>query len=161
MAMRDMLPLKRLRKLALAATRYQRAMTLGVRIAARDADGAILLVRHTYLRGWYLPGGAVDAGETLAEAALRELREETGVLPAAGAVPELFAVYHNRGNHLRDHVALYRLSDVIVPEGALRPSREIREARFFAADALPEETTPATRRRLSELAGEIGVAPLW
>ena len=102
--MRTILPLKAIRRLALAATRYQRAMTLGVRIAARDADGAILLVRHTYLRGWYLPGGAVDAGETLAEAALRELREETGVLPGADAAPELFAIYHNRRDHLRDHV---------------------------------------------------------
>jgi ADP-ribose pyrophosphatase YjhB (NUDIX family) len=159
--MRTILPLKAIRRLALAATRYQRAMTLGVRVVARDADGAILLVRHTYLRGWYLPGGAVDAGETLAEAALRELREETGVLPGAGAAPELFAIYHNRRDHLRDHVALYRLSAVLVPEGALRPNREIREARFFAVDALPEETTPATRRRLAELAGESEIAPLW
>lgn len=161
--MRTSLPLKALRRMALSATRFRRAMTLGVRVAAWDEEGAVLLVRHTYLRGWYLPGGAVDPGETLAEAALRELREETGVLPGPSPAggPELFAVYHNVRDHPRDHVALFRLVGVRVPEGALAPNREIREARFFAADALPEETTPATRRRLAELAGDTEISPQW
>ncbi|MCC4242829.1 NUDIX domain-containing protein [Stappia indica] len=157
--MRRSLPgMKALRRLALSATRYQRAMTLGVRVAATDGQGRLLLVRHTYLAGWYLPGGAVDAGETLAEAALRELREETGVI---GGEPVLFAVYHNRRNHIRDHVALYRVAVAEVPDDALTPNREIREARFFALEALPPDTSPATLRRIAELSGESPPSPLW
>ncbi|WP_244296451.1 NUDIX domain-containing protein [Stappia sp. TSB10GB4] len=147
-----------LRRLVLAATRYQRAMTLGVRVAATDAEGRLLLVRHSYLAGWYLPGGAVDVGETLAEAALRELREETGV---SGGAPVLFAVYHNRRNHIRDHVALYRVAVAEVPEAAFTPTREIREAGFFAPQALPPDTSPATLRRIAELAGDSPPSPFW
>lgn len=157
--MRRSLPgMTALRRLVLSLTRYQRAMTLGVRVAATDGEGRLLLVRHTYLAGWYMPGGAVDAGETLSEAALRELREETGVI---GGEPALFAVYHNRRNHIRDHVALYRVAVEAVPDGALAPNREIREAGFFAPDALPPDTSPATLRRIAELAGESPPSPFW
>ena len=42
-----------------------RPMTLGVRALAFDAEGRILLVRHTYIRGWHLPGGGVESGQTM------------------------------------------------------------------------------------------------
>ncbi|GGE87102.1 hypothetical protein GCM10007285_13430 [Stappia taiwanensis] len=141
-------------------------MTLGARVAVIDAgggdgdgSGSVLLVRHSYLPGWYLPGGGVDPGETLAAAACRELAEETGVL--CEAAPVLFAIYHNAQGHPRDHVALYRVSRFTVPEGALAPNAEIREAGFFPLCDLPDGTTPATRRRLAELAGTVPVSEVW
>ena len=39
-------------------------MTFGVRAAVIDAENRIFLVKHTYVPGWYLPGGGVDPGET-------------------------------------------------------------------------------------------------
>jgi 8-oxo-dGTP pyrophosphatase MutT (NUDIX family) len=48
-------------------------------VVIRDGAGRILLVRHTEGR-WQLPGGAVDPGETPAEAARRECMEEMGVV---------------------------------------------------------------------------------
>ncbi len=55
-----------------AFLRLTRPLTLGVRcIVARD-DGHVLLVRHTYLPGWYLPGGGVERGESLEAAIARE-----------------------------------------------------------------------------------------
>jgi ADP-ribose pyrophosphatase YjhB (NUDIX family) len=49
-----------------------------------ERDGQILLLKRAggaMTGGWYLPGGAVDAGETVEEAARRELYEESGLAP--------------------------------------------------------------------------------
>src|SRR3954470_9815939 len=44
-----------------------------------DEQGAILLIRRTDSGNWSLPGGAINLGETVREAAVRETKEETGV----------------------------------------------------------------------------------
>ena len=43
--------------------RFARAMTLGVRTLVIDGEGRIFLVKHSYVSGWHLPGGGVEAGE--------------------------------------------------------------------------------------------------
>lgn len=55
---------------------FTRGATLGVRALCFDDAGRIFLVRHTYLPGWYLPGGGVERGETLLMALNKEIREE-------------------------------------------------------------------------------------
>ncbi len=122
--------------------------TLGVRVIVEDEHKRVLLVRHSYLKGWYLPGGGVDNGETLEEAACREVREEAGV--AARNRPALLNIYLNEEAMGRDHVGLYHLSDWSAAENFLSPNTEIAEAAFFALDALPEGLSGATARRLTE-----------
>lgn len=46
---------------------------------AFDSEGRMLLIQQPWADGWMMPGGALQPGETLAEAAVRELAEETGV----------------------------------------------------------------------------------
>lgn len=43
------------------------------------ADDKLLVIRNSYKKAFSLPSGGVDAGETFAEAAIRELREEVGI----------------------------------------------------------------------------------
>lgn len=122
-------------------------MTLGVRALAFDATGAIFLVRHTYVPGWHLPGGGIEPGETAVESLTREMAEEGNLILTEP--PRLFGFYFNNKASRRDHVAVYVATNVM-QTAPLVGNREIAEARFFPANALPDGTTPATRRRVME-----------
>jgi len=137
--------------------RFARPMTLGVRAAIFDGDGRVFLVRHGYTPGWHFPGGGVEAGETLMSALAREAKEE-GNIRITGA-PRLFGVYHNTKDTKRDHVALFVIRDF--EQGPHKPNWEIREARFFPLDALPEGTSESTRRRLDEIGNGAPAAERW
>jgi ADP-ribose pyrophosphatase YjhB (NUDIX family) len=137
---------------------FARGMTMGVRAACFDDKGRILLVRHSYVPGWHMPGGGLERRETAFAALVKELREE-GNLELTDP-PELFHVYSNRLTSKRDHVLFYRCRNVrqTVPR---KPDLEIVEAGFFALDDLPKDTTAATHRRLAELSGNLPPADFW
>ncbi|WP_281354785.1 NUDIX domain-containing protein [Chelativorans alearense] len=137
----------------------RRPMTLGVRGVVYNAQAnTVLLVRHTYVAGWQLPGGGVEPGETTEAALARELEEE-GNIALTGA-PELKSVHFNRKASRRDHVAVYLVAGFRQTHPH-KPDGEIAEARFFPLDALPEETTEGTRRRLSEIFEGAPVSAEW
>ncbi|MGP1395085.1 MAG: NUDIX domain-containing protein [Inquilinaceae bacterium] len=140
------------------ALRLRPPLTLGVRAMVLDDRDFVLLVRHTYRDGWYLPGGGVDRWETLAEAAARETREEACVVVEALGDP--FGVYAHFIPEKSDHVALFVTRDWR-HDGALRRSPEIADSGFFPADALPDGTTEATHRRLAEVLGGADRSPRW
>ncbi|MBR0777580.1 NUDIX domain-containing protein [Bradyrhizobium diazoefficiens] len=125
-----------------------RGMTLGVRAVVLDADNRVFLVRHSYVSGWYLPGGGVDYGETMEHAMRRELKEEGDIDLTGEAV--LHGIYLNSHVSRRDHVAVYvvrHFRQDRLPE----PNREIVECGFFDSAALPEGTTRGTRLRIAEV----------
>lgn len=139
--------------------RLSRSMTVGVRAAVENSDGKVLMVRHTYTSGWYLPGGGLEKNEPAIEAITRELIEEAGV-QLSGA-PLLFGVYSNHPNFRNDHVILYR-----VPLGFWTPcpatSRgEIAETAWIDPHQPPEGTTPGNARRLKELYEGVSINPFW
>ncbi len=105
----------------------------------------VVLVSHWYAPwAWTLPGGGVDRNETPENAAMREAKEETGfdVKSLAG---EIGTYTGSMGK--RDKVRVYYTGDF---EGslALRPNFEIMARSWFDIDTLPEEISPANRRRI-------------
>ena len=130
--------------------RFARAMTLGVRALVIDDDGRIFLVKHSYVSGWHLPGGGVEAGETLTQAVARVLREEGNI--EVTAPPQLHGIFFNNRASRRDHVALFVVR-AFRQSAAPAPDREIIAHGFFALDALPNDTTASTRARIIEVLG--------
>ena len=149
---------KLVQRLIHLAARITRPLTLGVRAIVLDDDGRVFLVRHSYVPGWHFPGGAVEVGETLRDALVREVREE-GAIEALGE-PELHGIFFNRSVSRRDHVAVYvvRAFRRIGPRPA---DWEIVETGFFPSGALPEGTTTATRARLDEVLHGAVKRALW
>jgi ADP-ribose pyrophosphatase YjhB (NUDIX family) len=129
--------------------RLERGMTLGVRAVTTDDSGRVLLVKHTYVKGWHFPGGGVERGETAEFAAVRELAEEAHLAPTAR--PSLFGIYDNSANHPNDHVLVFRFGACERAPAARDNSAEIAEIGWFSPTALPEDATGGTRRRVAEM----------
>jgi ADP-ribose pyrophosphatase YjhB (NUDIX family) len=138
--------------------RFSRGVTLGVRAVVIDGSGKVFLVMHSYVPGWHLPGGGVEIGETAAAALARELREEGNI--ELVEPPPLFGVYFNRRVSRRDHVALYVVR-AFRQSAPPQPNHEIVAHGFFAPDALPAETTRATRDRIAEVLDGRVPATIW
>lgn len=118
----------------------------------------MLLVQHLSGTAWYLPGGGVDKGESFVAAVLRELREEIAL--EVTAVDRLHGLYHSRREAKDDHIAIFL---VLVDSGQaarvrIADPRELGNLAWFEVDALPDEISPATRRRIAEYrAGQTGL----
>ncbi|AWL90921.1 MULTISPECIES: NUDIX domain-containing protein [Bradyrhizobium] len=135
-----------------------RGMTLGVRAVVLDAENRVFLVRHSYVSGWYLPGGGVDHGETMEQAMRRELKEEGDIDLTGEAV--LHGIFLNSHVSRRDHVAVYvvrQFRQDRLPEA----NREIVECGFFAVTALPDGTTRGTRLRIAEVLDGRPMVATW
>lgn len=120
-----------------------RPLTLGVRVML-IREGRVLLVRQTYMDGWFMPGGRIEKGETLEQAARREALEEVGV--GINSI-SLLGVYSNFKEWKSDHNVLF-FSDDFQLTGVT--DHEIAEFRFFPLAALPADLWPGHRRRLQE-----------
>lgn len=138
--------------------RFARGMTLGVRAVVLDEENRVFLVKHSYVVGWYLPGGGVEVGESFVDALKRELIEE-GRIELSGE-PALHGVFLNEHVSRRDHVAVYVIRQFRqdrLPE----PNREIVACGFFEPGALPEGTTPGTVLRIREVLDGAPLIPTW
>lgn len=129
--------------------RFSRPMTLGVRAMVERSDGRILLVRHTYTKGLFFPGGGVEKAERIATSLLRELKEEGGV--ELTGTPRLVGIYSNQAIFPNDHVVFYHLKPDDWTAGKATGIGEISERVWADPLDLPEDATPATKRRTAEI----------
>ena len=115
---------------------------IGVFALIFNLEKQILLGHRRDIDWWNLPGGGMESGETVDEALCREVREETGL---EVKVEQLVGVY---SKPQKQEVVLTFLCQVI--GGTLQSTEEIRESRYFAPDALPENTLPKHRQRIED-----------
>ena len=138
--------------------RFSRGLTVGARAVVLDGEGRVFLIKHSYTDGWHLPGGGVEAGETLVQALARELREE-GNIELTGP-PVLHGLFFHPIYSRRDHVAVYVVRD-FRQSSQPKPNREIAAHGFFPAAALPAGTTQGTRARVAEVLSGKPAAERW
>ena len=130
--------------------RLARPVTPSVRILL-VRDGMALLIHHSYASKWYFPGGAVDRGESLMEAAVREAWEEVGAV--VRDEPRLLGIYLSNHGGRSDHVVVY-VSEAFDLPGAPPDTWEIEGCAWFSLTNLPPNMQSACRARVSEyLAG--------
>lgn len=123
-----------------------------VNVAVTNEDGQVLLMRRTDNDNWALPGGAMDYGETMAQAAIRETQEETGI---DCEILGLVGIYTNPR-----HVILYTSDGEVRQEcsfvfsaraasGVPTPSSESSEVLWVAPDEVDRYPMhPSMRQRV-------------
>jgi len=149
-------------------TRYFAAdpteVRLSVSAVVRSAPGGreILLMQRSDNGHWGLPGGYLEAGESVQQAALREVREETGWTVDLG---RLVGVYSDPARQVVEYPDRRRVQAVnLCFEGVARQPGdvgtpgEVLGIGFFAWDALPEPFVPIHRIRIDDcFTGDGGV----
>lgn len=135
---------------------------VGVGVVIWGAGDAILLEKRRDCGWWGLPGGRVEPGESLSDAAIREVAEETGLTVE---ITHLIGVYSNpRGRTVTypDNGDVVQLIDVIVGarvlSGRLTCSNESEEIRYFQTSELPAQLVPPAREPIQDaIEGRRGV----
>jgi ADP-ribose pyrophosphatase YjhB (NUDIX family) len=124
-----------------------------VNVAVADDAGRLLVIRRSDNDNWALPGGAMDYGESIAQAGVRETKEETGI---DCEITGLVGIYTNPR-----HVILYTSNGEVRQEcsvvfaaravaGEPTPSTESSEVRWVAAEELDGFTMhPSMRQRVA------------
>ncbi|SCF02451.1 ADP-ribose pyrophosphatase YjhB, NUDIX family [Micromonospora haikouensis] len=129
-------------------------MFVGARAVVRDSAGRVLLIRRSDNGQWAMPAGAMELGESIADCAVREVREETGLRALrVGA----FALYtgpdrittNMYGHTYQVFTVAFRVEDW---DGELvRATDETTDAGFFHRDRFPAPLSASVTETLADL----------
>ncbi|MET9260832.1 NUDIX domain-containing protein [Amycolatopsis sp. NPDC004079] len=131
-----------------------KANSIAVAVSAfiQDDKGRILMIRRTDNDLYAIPGGQLELGETLAHAAVREVREETGIQCEVTAVIGLYSnpdhvIAYSDGEIRQEFSICFRANPT---GGKLRTSSESKEALWTRVDLLDTlHIHPSTRLRIT------------
>ncbi len=114
-------------------------------------DGKVLLIKREDFEVWALPGGGVDEEESLAETAVREAYEETGLKVE---LTHLIGIYSEIGGWSDWHIASFAAK---VIDGKLNAQLdEVLELRYFPMDGLPKDMFWWHRQHIKDLQNGAG-----
>lgn len=122
-----------------------------------NEDDLVLLVKSPR-RGWEFPGGQVEVGESLPQALMREIREESGVTVRVENVVGIYSNTASVGADGRDRPTIVNIDFICrYIDGDLTPSEESVEVGWFTKDkALKLVTYPVLRERFANMLGNRG-----
>lgn len=128
----------------------------GAAAVITDREGRVLLVKHMYGKlNWELPGGGAEPNESAAETAVREVREETGLV--VQAVRMAGCIYYDRQTGMHHFVFVCRPIDgeaVPAVDGV-----EASECGYWPVDALPRPISDFTVQRIKDALQQSGAEP--
>ena len=128
--------------------------SLAVIVAVID-EGRILLTKRDDFEVWCLPGGGVEDGESMAEAAIRETKEEAGI---DVELTRLVGVYSRIGGMWNDVHAVLFAAKPVGSALKIQPGETI-EVRYFPFEEIPDELLFGHRRRILDAIHEVsGIA---
>lgn len=132
--------------------------TVGVKALIINRNMEILLVKHTYMPGWHLPGGGLNPGESPKDAIIREIKEEAAI--SVKGTLELFHVYAHLILGASDYPILY-----IIREFEMLPHKpdpkEIAQTKWFHYQALPQDASSSTFERVKEVFDQLPPMDRW
>ena len=119
---------------------------VGVGVIILDSQGWILLEKRSDCGMWGFPGGRIEPGESIKEAAVREVHEETGITVEITRLLGVYSEPESRIVTFSDNGDVVHLVDILLEAkilfGELTISSESEELRFFPSDSLPPDIVP-------------------
>ena len=114
------------------------SLVVAVTVFVQDDVGRVLLIRRSDNRLWALPGGAQDLGESTAQAARREVEEETGLHVELTGVSGIYSdpghvIAYDNGEVRQEFAICLRARPI---GGALRTSDESSEVKWVEPEAI-------------------------
>ncbi|GGM11865.1 hypothetical protein GCM10012279_32480 [Micromonospora yangpuensis] len=130
-------------------------MFVGARAVVRDSAGRILLIQRSDNGQWALPAGAMELGESIADCAVREVREETGLRALRVSAFALYTGPDRTHTNMYGHTyqiftAAFRIDEW---SGQLsRTTDETTDAGFFRPGQFPGPLSASVPETLADLA---------
>lgn len=130
-------------------------MFVGARAVLRDGAGRVLLIKRSDNGHWAMPAGAMELGESIADCAVREVREETGLRALRVSAFALYTgpdrIHTNMYGHTYQvFTAAFRIDEW---DGQLATTTdETTDARFYRPERFPTPLSASVTETLADLA---------
>ncbi len=134
------------------------SMVPSVNVVVTNDQGELLLIRRSDNENWAVPGGAIDLGESMAQAAIRETKEESGIdceiigLVGIYTDPKHVVLYTSNGEARQEFSILLTARSV---SGDLTTSDESSEVRWVRTSEIGDyEMDRSMRLRINDYLNE-------